>query len=578
MESTPSFRQRSETVPDRRSIHSRNRAATRVFLVIGLLSVFLLRPARALADERAELIARLRSAATRPRFGVPKETTSPSQDFELWRFGFQEPGGVLAEIGALQVDLGDLEGARITAKALPIRSKCLNCGDAYNDFLKGVSTALVRAGKTDEAIDVLKSHGGQDGISTDQWLAIAKAQADRGDRDAARASCAIAAKELSADHGCRCGPPGAFDLPDGLVYVAFGEVAIGDDAGARKTCEQIDALLAKAPKKGIDLTILITRLAVARAKLGDVATARRLLQEAPGTINYEHPTDIDSLNLAGSWLYIAEGLCRLGDIDGARTAASKSGDREQEAFAELAIYLWSQRRIEEAKKTILAAPPGAPTDLVLIEIAKDQARARVAEGDALETVGHITNDLYRALGTLEVAAGFARQGKRDFARTIARKLNYPVVRRMDEPAGTRFKFDDIETWDAGYESSRSYSSNSHFLGQEMDGELLAAAVRCRVALDGPGAIRFDARMNEHHWDIRNAAKAQASEGDVSGVLACCDRLTPVRRLVALIGAADGYIEFKTNPPASPPAHRHLERHHPLRHRYGIHLGRLYGDE
>ncbi len=565
-------------MPDRRSIHSRNLAATWVFLVIGLLSVSFLRPTRALADEKAELIARLRSAATRPRFGVPKETTSPSQDFELWRFGFQEAGGVLAEIGVLQVDLGDLEGARITAKALPIRSKCLNCGDAYNDFLKGLSTALVRAGKTDEAIEVLKSHQGQDGISSGQWLDIAKAQADRGDRDAARASCAIAAKELSAAHGCRCGPPGAFDLPDGLVYVAFGQVAIGDATGVRKTCERIDALLAKAPQKGIDRTILVTQLAVARAKLGDVATGRRLLQDAPGTINYEHPTDIDSLNLEGSWLYIAEGLCRLGDIDEARTAASKSGDRQQEAYAELAIYLWSQRRIAEAKKTILAPPPGVPTDLVLIEIAKDQARARGAEGDALETVGHITNDLYRALGTLEVAAGFARQGKRDFARTIARKLNYPVVSRMDEPAGTRFKFDDIETWDAGYESSRGYSLSSHLLGHEMDGELLAVGRSLPRRTRRTGAIRFDARMNEHHWDIRNAAKAQASEGDVSGVLACCDKLTPVRRLVALIGAADGYIEFKTSPPASLPGHRHLERHHPLRQRYGIYLGRLYGDE
>jgi tetratricopeptide (TPR) repeat protein len=528
------------------------------------------RPAH--GDETAELISRLRKASDAPQ-GVP---LNEEDRFDLWRFGFHDPGRVLANIGLAQIGLGDLAGAEATARALPVQTKCLNCGDEYGYFLSDLSIALVRAGRIDAAFEVLKVHYDRWGAPSDARLAIARAQAKNGDNKGAKATCEEAIHQIETPGDCQCGPPDPFDLPSNLVDPAFTQLSIGDASGARRTRDRIELLLHNLPKKGHMRAFVSARLAVLDTRLGDLARARRDLQDTQQAINSDSPNESDRLNYSWCWTNIANATCRVGDIPGALRAAAKCTDHSGEGYLDIAIFQWSHGDFDSAEKTLLAAPHYGTEDLMLVEIAKAQAESAGDYKRALACVGEIKNGLRRAQGTLEVAAIIARQGKREQARALARKLDYPRVEPIGLPRGTQFKFEDLHTWGASYEFSRGFTMSSWETGREMDGDLLAAAVRCRVALDGRSAIPFMKDMSEFGWDVRKAAEAQASEGDASGALTWADKLSATRRLIALIGTAYGHIDHRASEQKTKPAERRLGRRHSLL-RYAFPSGRLYGE-
>jgi tetratricopeptide (TPR) repeat protein len=528
------------------------------------------RPAH--GDETAELISRLRKASE----ALQGISLNEQDKLDLWRFGFYDPGRLLANIGLAQIGLGDLAGAEATARALPVKSKCLNCGDEYGYFLNDLSTALVRAGRIDRAFEVLKVHYDQWGAPSDARLAIARAQAKNGDSKGAKTTCEEAIHQVETPSTCACGPPDPFDLPSNLVDPAFTQLSIGDASGAKRTRDRIESLLQKLPKKGHMRAFVSARLAVLDTRLGDLARARRDLQDAQQAINFDAPTRLDRLNYSWCWTNIANATCRVGDIPGALRAAAKCTDHSGEGYLDIAIFQWSHGDFDVAEKTLLAAPHSGTDDLMLVEIAKAQAESGGDYKRALACVGEIKNGLRRAQGTLEVAAIMARQGKCEQARALARKLDSPRVERIGLPQGTQFKFEDLHTWGASYEFFRGFTMASMESGREMDGDLLAAAVRCRVALDGRNAIPLVKDMSEFGWDVGKAAEAQASEGDAAGALTWADKLSVTRRLIALIGTAYGHIDRRASEQKIKPAERRLGRRHSLL-RYAFPSGRLYGE-
>jgi hypothetical protein len=191
-------------------------------------------------------------------------------------------------------------------------------------------------------------------------------------------------------------------------------------------------------------------------------------------------------------------------------------------------------------------------DEMLLEI----ARARSLTGHdqkALASMRLIKNHLRRAEATLEIGAVMANRGKKREARDLVRKIGYLV-----EDAAGHFDFDNASTWGEPYEFSKGDSATSMGRGIDMDGDLLASAVRCRTALDGRGSVRGLAKPKD--WDVRKAARAQASEGDAAGALIWVDRLPRARRVAALLGVAEGYVEYQSNKGRKPTNPVKLNRH------------------
>jgi hypothetical protein len=169
---------------------------------------------------------------------------------------------------------------------------------------------------------------------------------------------------------------------------------------------------------------------------------------------------------------------------------------------------------------------------------------------------------------LEVAAALARQGKKAVARALAQKLDYPRARSINDlPGAAPFRFDDSKTWGARYEFMFAVGIHSMMGAQQREDELLAAAVRCRVALDGRDSITR--RVMSKRWNVRRTAEAQASEGDAAGALKWSAELPRPQRLAALIGAAEGHAEHRNAAQQKPTNRLPIDWRHNLVQSYGI---------
>jgi hypothetical protein len=483
----------------------------------------------AVADERADLIGRLHGATELVAAG---KLTHRGYVDALWGYGVLEPGRLLVEIGLAQLALDDLAGARITAKALPAQRHCLNYGDDYARFLTELAVALVRRGDLPSARNALKSHFDEEDhwTSTPALLAIARAQANAGDLAGARQTCDEALRDIEKS-------------PWLLIDVARTQVQIGDErapSALKKAGTLIDAL----PARSQDRANLSARLAVPLALRGERQRAMQLLQEAPAALDLKIQDAMQKDNNDNARRWIAYAYARIGEFaDAIRVAATIEHTWRDWTYAGIAIAQWHKGDLDGAQRTILSGPEGDLRDEILVELAR--ARSLRADDEALTTTRLIKNDLRRAQATLEIAAAMAKQGKKQEARRLVESINYLRIRGFDadqQRAGEQLKFDVLATWGTSTEHKRAlfFSMGTWERAWRMDGDLLAVAVRCRIALDGPGSVKSLAKPE--YWDVRKAAYAQASEGNAAGALAWADRLPNAHRIMALVGAANGYAE------------------------------------
>src|SRR5262249_22124419 len=156
---------------------------------------------------------------------------------------------------------------------------------------------------------------------------------------------------------------------------------------------------------------------------------------------------------------------------------------------------------------------------------------RAGEGaKAITIAGNITEESRKAQAMLQIATILARRGDKTSARKLAEGLTYPRVRdeflrRLGQ--NQQFDFRDYKTWGEYYENTSVFTISSFRAAQETAGDLTAAAMQCRVVLEGRGGISYSKVLD--HWDVRKVAKAQATAGDASGALGWLEGLSASQR-------------------------------------------------
>jgi tetratricopeptide (TPR) repeat protein len=513
----------------------------RILAALGLISIT---PAWAIAGDTAELTKRLQ-ATLRGIVAHPLTEDELSEGDLDW---IGNPAAMFADLGVGQVALQDLSGSQETAKAMFKQTSDFDRG-ATHDFVRDLTVALARAGEIQAAYDVLeryydlvKQHPWGNHDSTGDRLAIARALAIGGDRAGAQRVCHDAAHALETDvrqrqAAVKPGNPCCESADDitrdeirDLVLVARTQSAIGDVGGAQLTRRSMGVPMSRLPLKGaVHPAWLYLRTAALDWELGNFQSAGELLRQAKS----ESPTN---------WRVIAQIEARQGDVASALTDAARVQPYlRQYVFANIALILASRGNLDGAAEIVVRHTTDELRDQLLVELAKAFAR-NSAESKAIAMTKHIGVSVRRAQAVIEVAAVLAKRGEKARARELVRDLSFLRVQDFGgRPVGESFEFNKPETWAAGYISSPGGLNEMLRVG-DIEDDLLAAAVRCRVALDGPGVNRQFPVM-KLNWNVRKVAEAQGGEGDAASVLAWSDPLPRPKRIAALIGAARGHSAY-----------------------------------
>lgn len=442
----------------------------------------------------------------------------------------------LADIGSAQVAIDDLDGALRTIAAM-------SAGDRQSafgaDVLEHLVRSQVRQGDVDGAMDSLESFG------STSWLRIIRTivstAAETGKQERAKRICRETTDEIDADYD----PLPRFLL---LLEVARIQLAIDDKSGARRTLGVLEKIASEFTEdNGINdrnaKARALAGIGLVKSRTGDVKSGRDAFQRALQLTNLKC-TDYKRIRR-----FIAVAQAEAGYVEDAiKTAKSipLPTDRDDalnslarsRALEDIATIQLSSGDLDGAYGTVMLLEYGdEDRDLLLLQIAKQRAEKRDLLR-AINTVWFISNEIRRSQAALEVAAIAAAQGKKETAQTIARGLISPRVRWGRGFVSERaFDFEDLETWGLPYGKLRAFTISMHLRAEERAGDLVAAAMRCRVALQGAGNIK-DSKMAEK-WHVRKVAAAQASAGDAKGALAWADELSKPKRLPALLGIAEG---------------------------------------
>lgn len=460
----------------------------------------------AFGDERETVIELLRSASQR----VASEPFTPA---ELADVAARANGDILAGIGLAQLSLEDLEGAVKTARALPPADQCRNCV-SYREFITGLASALGRQRRTGAAESLLEVHNLDLATIKANRLAMLRAQAEV-DIEGAR----TATRREAAAPGTN-----AFDL----CGIAKLQLELGDEERSRDTRQQIEAALGQLPETDPRYAELSARLAVVCAQAGDKSRARLVLRRASATLGPASLGDDHSLAL------LAAAYARVGEPKAALETAARAPVRSRStAYAYVALVQCRQGDCSGAQKTALLMDNAEGRNLVQLEIVWSLlARDDFAEGFAVTR--KMTSEFHRAEARLDLAAGEGAQGQSKQALIDARSVTCPRDHH-------RFRFDDPKTWKPKSVMIKPFISIGDIQhDDDVENELVAAAVRCCVLVKGRGTIPHVEEMDR--WNVRTAAEAQAGAGDAAGALAWSQELSEARRLWALVGIGAGLGE------------------------------------
>jgi hypothetical protein len=440
-------------------------------------------------------------------------------------------GTVFGDIGLAQLALQDIDGARCTAEFLPSYKECPSCGAGYHRFLRHLAATLVRVGRRQQADDVLRLHYGGNLSDTVEGeiatlLSVAHVENAIGNQASASADCRTALARSVEGRS-----------PSGAIEVAITQVSLGNTGDSRKSRGLIDSLLTRLSPDGVERCIVWAQLAQLDAALGDDEKARRWLMLAQESLQRTHCRSVDA------WHSVAVGFARLGNTERAAAAVERIEDSQRSrAYMDVGLVRWSAGDLDGAEATCKLDTSSNYDPLIREEVLQEIAESRAELGQyrrALGIVNELTNPTRRATGILRVAAVMAARGQRTDAGTVVAKVDFP---KLDSVSGiVRFAFADPRTWTMPYEEVHAYLATSRGLAEDMDADLVAAAVRCHIMLVGAG-LRFEESKNGH-WNPLRAAEAQAMAGDVVGALRWAEGLARGKRICAVIGAAEGYAAY-----------------------------------
>jgi hypothetical protein len=442
--------------------------------------------------------------------------------------------------------LNDLTGAEQTARAIFAGPPLALSHDLESNFISDLTIARGATGDVEAAYVLFKKYQmAAQQIEIDQTftasrVAMARALAHSDHRETARRVCEDTIRDLQSARTQRQKTGGYTSFSwyerEGLFWIAGAQIQIGDVTGARRTRGLIEAELGDLPAEGeYSRHWWYPQLAELAWTLGETRAAPRLFAQARSN---SRPNFVN-------WRGIVRVESQQDDLTGALRDVAQIHDESLRDIALIDLVLHQARRgnLDFAEQVVQNNFHGSDKrGFLQVGLAKARAQTNNLE-KALAVTRQIQCDVRRAQAILEIAAVLAKQSQKQTARRLAADLSFlreDTFFRRNAPK--TFAFDKQETW-AGSYLNLAGSLHTAMYNEDIEGELLSAAVRCRVALDGPGSVRAIPAMHDR-WDVRKAAFAQAGEGDAKGALSWFDSLPRQRRVAALIGAASGYGQYR----------------------------------
>jgi hypothetical protein len=494
-------------------------------------------------DDSPLLIPRLRQAVA----DVVSHPLTREERFDFSRISFiRGDRDVLAALGSAQVALNDLTGAQQTARAIfGARHESFN-PDLEAKFICDLTVALGATGEVEAAYVLFKKYqlairqAEIEPVFIRSRVGMARALARSGRSELAKRVCEDTVRDLqsAAAQRKKAGGYAGFSWYErgGLFQVASTQAQLKDTTGAQRTRGIIEAAMGELSAQGeYSRRWWYPQLAELAWSMGDTTGASRLLGEARSISN------LDFVN----WRGIVRLESRQGDPTGALRDVGKIREEFQRNMALMELVLDQARRgnLDFLERIVHDNFQGTDArGLLQVGIAKARAESGDVES-ALRLTHEIRCDVRRAQAILEIAAVLAKQNQKPKAQGLGADLAF--LREDDHllqhPAKS-FDFDKPETWTGNYLGWGGGSLGIR-LNDDIEGDLLGAAVRCRVVLDGAGSIRAIPAIRDR-WDVRKAAAAQAGEGDVAGALSWFNDLPRPRRMAALVGAASGYAHYR----------------------------------
>jgi hypothetical protein len=500
--------------------------------------------------------------------------------FDCERFGHIASSNedVLAAIGVAQLTCGDVVGAQHTEQLLRSKSPAHVATRACRDFVLKLAVVLALSRRTEAADSLLKWINEHDDAPISVCLTVARSLTRAGHQGEAKLWIERASRALESEMakhrsglnegGRRQGSPessgwaGHFVMH--LISISKCQLENGEKDAARITRRRLEAIWNKSGKGS---QFWLPSVLSLDWMLGDRSAAHRLVDDLRNGVSGSG-TDGHQVVLA---------FLKMDDCRDALDAVSRvdSGWRNA-AFGEIALYYGARAQLEQALDTV--SRMDAESDIkeqLLVELAKAYARGGESKG-GLAAIRKISNNVRRAQAILELAAIDARRGKVKSARQLVDGLVF--LRSTDYstdpnvlPTRRAFDLENPDTWCAPYTVNSDLGPLVLMRERQLAGDLLEAAVRCRVALSGAGCIVENPGMTKA-WDVWKAASGQAGEGDLKGVFNWSDNLPRQRRVLALIGAASGCSRREKALGQAGKKEIHLSCSHSLIQRNGILFG------
>jgi tetratricopeptide (TPR) repeat protein len=449
---------------------------------------------------------------------------------------------VIARIGLAQTDLHDLEGALRTAEAVDPLAESDSRGRNFGIELMRLQ---VRSGQSALVLKKLESlkNTAPSLDSRKVVLAIARALAQSGDQAGAATLCREAARAIPADS------KDPFDRSAYLFDIAQAQVDVGDRPGARATVRELATLAKDFRRTSNHVAWLYGNLGLLYAGTGDAASAQKAFQRALQELDPQEVTSFHARKVIAARQAQAQDLQAA--LATAKAIPATDDDRggpwdrlaRADALQEIAQVQLSRGDVEGAQGTVALLEDGDDRDKLRLEIAKSLAGAGKVER-ALKVASQIEhNPTRKAEAMLEVAAILGRKQRKRLAQEIARSVTYPDLPDLlgVKPA-IPFDYKNLDTWGLPYLSLFAFTGRLRHWAEESEGDLAAAAMRCRVALEGHVTIGHPKGL--HEWHVRKVAAAQAAAGDVKGALAWLNLFDDeARRLDALLSVAEGVARW-----------------------------------
>jgi hypothetical protein len=442
----------------------------------------------------------------------------------------------LADVGIAQVRLQDLEGASKTLLAIPADKRVHS-----DDFVEQLTSRQAAAGDVAGALKTVAS------VHWGIWYdAEARALLAVG-REAARAG-----QKTEAETAITRAAAAVAQMRDddwqhiALFKIALAQVEAGFPEGARKTFRELEHLTELLSKAAHRRAHALCRMGTLSARLGDLKAAQKYFAAAIAAIAvYDGGGGPVQATIA---IAQAEAGDPIGGMvtalnDPRRLFGSWSGGERDRALHGIVLARLSQGDRARAQQTADEIAEGQWSrhyhTAALFAIAESYARAGEMRR-AIVVAERMEEGSRKAQALLGIAALMAQRGDKPAARRLADGITFlrsqdHLMRQFGKEK--RFRFADHTTWDYPYESTGGFTMASARANRDIAGDVTAAAMRCRVALDGQGG-EIDREVAEG-WQVDKVARAQAAAGDAQGVLAWMDRLPEAKKLQALLGAADG---------------------------------------